>query len=75
MAIKGLVKGLPNNQPDFEEPLPIFLLTKSNKIPRGLTIDVSKFSLGLMLQIYFLFFNVDIICEFTSTFVAICSDT
>ena len=75
MRRKVLVKGLPANLPNLEDPLPIFLLTKLTNIPRGPTIDVSKFSRGFMLQMYFAFFIVEIICGFTSTFVAICSAT
>ena len=50
-------------------------MTKAIKIPRGKTNDVSKFAPDFMLQIYLAFFNVEIICVFTSTFVAICSAT
>ena len=67
--------GSPKNLLDLEDPCPIFFLIKANKIPRGPTVDVSKFSPGFMLQMYFSFFNVESICGFTSTFAAICSDT
>ena len=50
-------------------------MIKATKIPIGPTTDVSKFSPGFMLQMYFVLFNVEIIGGFTSTFVAICSDT
>ena len=69
------MESLPKNLPDLEEPFHIFLSTKATKIPRGPTIDVSKHFPGSMLQIDFAFFNVEIICGFTSTFVDICSDT
>ena len=59
----------------MEEPCPICLLTKANKIPRGPITDVSEFAPGFMLQMGFSFFNVEIIRGFTSTFVAICSAT
>ena len=65
------MEGLPENIPDLEEPCPIFLLTKANKIHRGPTTDISKFAPGFMFQMDFVFFNVEIICGFTSTFVAI----
>ena len=73
MAIKGLMKGLPKNLSDLEEPCPICLLSKTTKITICLTIDISKFAPGFMLQINFAFFNVEIIRAFNSTFVAICS--
>ena len=38
---KGLMEGLPENLPEFEDPCPICLLTKATKITRGLTTDVS----------------------------------
>ena len=69
------MENLPKNHPDLEEPFHICLLTKATKITRGPTIDVSKIFPGSMLQIDFAFFNVEIIRGFTSTFVAICSDT
>ena len=43
------------NIPDLEEPCPIFISTKANKITRVLIIYVSKFYPGFMLQIYFSF--------------------
>ena len=64
--------GSPKNLPDLEDPWPIFLLTKATKIPRVTTIDVSKFSLGFILQMYFEFFNVESIRGFTSIFLDIC---
>ena len=75
MARKGLMEGLPENFPEFEEPCPIYILTKATKIPRGPTTDVSKFAPGFMLQMDFSFFNVESIRGFTSSFVAICSST
>ena len=75
MAIKGLMESLPKHIPNLEEPYPICILIKADKIPRGPTIDVSIFDPGFMLQMDFSFFNVEIICLFTSTFVAICSAT
>ena len=69
------MEGLPRNLPELEEPSTIFLLTKATKFLRGLTIDVSKPTPGFMLQIDFVFFNVEIIPGFTSTFVAICYAT
>ena len=66
------MEGLPENLPELEDPCPICLLNKAAKIPRGPTTDVSNFSPGFMLQIYFSFFNVEIIRGFTSNFVAIC---
>ena len=50
-------------------------MTKTTKIPRGPTTDVSKFAPGFMLQMDFAFFSVESICGFTSTFVDICSAT
>ena len=50
-------------------------MTKATRIPRGPTNDVSNPPPGFMLQINFVFFNVERTCEFTSTFVAICSAT
>ena len=57
MTIKGLTKGLPINLPNSKDPFPICLLTITTKIHRGLTIDVSKFTPGFMLQMDFSFFN------------------
>ena len=68
-------KWLPKTLPDLENSCPICILTKATKIPRRPTIDVSKFSPGFMLLVYFSFFNVESIRGFTLTFVAICSDT
>ena len=70
MEEKGLMEGLPENIPELEEPCPICIMTKANKIPRVPTTDVSKFAPGFMLHMYFAFSNVEIICRFTSTFVA-----
>ena len=75
MAIKVLRDGLPTNLPDLEDTWPIFLLTKSTKITICLTIDVSKWSHGFMLHMDFAFSDVERICVFTSTFVAIFSAT
>ena len=72
---KVLVEGLPENITYLEEPYPIFLLTQSTKNPRYPTTDVLKFPARFMLQMYFTFFNVESIGGFTSTFVAICSNT
>ena len=69
------MNSLPTDITDLEEPLPIFLLNKSTKIPIGPNIDVSIFSPRFMLQIDSSFFHVEIIHVFTSTFVAICSAT
>ena len=66
---------LPTNLLDLEETCPISILTKATKITRGPTIDASKFAPGFMLQMDFLFLNVESICIFASTFVAICSST
>ena len=73
MERKGLMGGIPKNLPDLEEPCPICLLTKENKIPRGPTTYASKSPPGFMLQMYFSFLNVESIRGFTSPFVAICS--
>ena len=75
MARKGLMEGLPENLPEFEEPCPIYLLTKVTKIPRDPTTDVSKFPPGFILQMDFAFLNVESIRGFTSTFVDICYAT
>ena len=72
MARKLLVEGLQTNIPDLKYPLTIFFLTKAAKNPIVPTTDYSTFYPGFMLQKYFSFFNVGIICVFTSTFVAIC---
>ena len=52
------MKYLPTNIPDLEEPCPIFLLTKATEINKGPTIDVSKLSPELMLQICSAFFGI-----------------
>ena len=69
------MKVIPTNLPDLEESCPIFLLTKSTKITRVPTIDVSNFAPGFMIQIYFSFFNVVSIYRFISNIVAVCYDT
>ena len=46
MARKGLMKCLPENIPDLEEPCPVCLLTNATKFIRGPTTDVSKLPLG-----------------------------
>ena len=69
------MQGLPENLPELEQPCPICILTKSTKVPRGPTTDVSKFSPGFMLQMDFAFFNVESILRFTSTFEDVCSAT
>ena len=46
MARKIIMEGLPTNIPDLDEPYTICILTKAINIPRGLTIDVSNFTLG-----------------------------
>ena len=75
MAKKVLMKVLPTNLPDLEEPCLIFLLNKIDKFTIGPNIDVSKISPGFMLKIDFSFFNVESIRGFSSTFLAICSAT
>ena len=75
MATKGLLEGPPENLPELEEPCPICFLTKTTKILRGTTTDVSTPPPGFMLQMDFLFFNFESIHGFTSTFVAIYSAT
>ena len=66
------MEGLQKNIPDLEYPCIIWLLTKAAEISRGPSIGVPKYAPGFMLQIDFTFLNVEIIREFTSTFVAIC---
>ena len=75
MAWKRLIEGLPTNIPDLEEFRPIFLSTKATKISRGPTIGVLKLVTEIMLHMDCVFFNVESICGFTSTFVTICSAT
>ena len=75
MTRKWLMEVQPKNIPDLEEPWPIFLLTKATKITRGLVIYVSNSPPGFVLQTDLPFYNVQSIRLFTSTFVAICSDT
>ena len=72
MARKLLMEGLQKDIPDLEDNCPIFLLSKATKNSRGPTTDVSKFSPGFMIQMYFSFFDVESIRVFTSTFVDIC---
>ena len=72
-SIKVLVEVLPTNIPDLEEPWHICILTKANRNAIGPTTDVSKFSPGFMLQIYFSFFIIESIRGLTSNFVATCS--
>ena len=50
-------------------------MTKATRINRGPTTGISNIFPGFMLQMYFAFFNVEIIRGFTSTFVAIRSST
>ena len=69
------MKGIPTNIPDLEELCPICLLTKATKIPICPTIDVLEISPGFIIQMDFSFFNVERICVFISTFMAICSST
>ena len=65
---KGLMKRLPTNLPDLEEPWPIYLLSKATKMTRVPTIDVSIFPTEFMIQMNFSFLNVESIHVFTSTF-------
>ena len=67
------MEGIPEKNPELKESCPIYIITKANKIPIGLTTDVSKFAPGFMLQTNFAFSNVENIRGFTSTFVAIFS--
>ena len=71
MARKVILQSLPTNIPDLEEPRPVCFLTKGTKITIGPTIDEPKLFPGFILQMEFLFFNVEIIHVFNSTFVAI----
>ena len=71
MSRKGLMEGLQENLPELEESCHICILTKATKIPRGPTTYVSNSPPGFTLQMDFTFFNVESICGFTSTFVAI----
>ena len=52
----------------LEETYPILILTKSTKITRGTTIDVSNISPGFIIQTDSLFFDVEIIHVFNSSF-------
>ena len=61
MEIKLLMKSLPTNLTDLKDTCPIFYLTKATNISIGPTIDVSKVSPLFMLQMFFSFFNVEII--------------
>ena len=72
---KGIIKGLPMNFTDLEEPFSICIFNKATKITKVTNIDVSKFSTRFMLQMYFSFFNVEIICGFTSNVLAVYFDT
>ena len=67
------MKCLPTNITALEDPCSIFVLTKETKITRGPTINVSNPPPGFMIQMDFLFFNVESIRGFTSTFVDIYS--
>ena len=58
---------IPTNLPDFEEPFPICLLTKSTKIPRDTTIYVLKFASGFIIQMSFSFLDIKIIRGFNSS--------
>ena len=55
MARKGITKGLPTNLPNLKEPWTICILTKATKTIRVNNINVSNFTSGSMLQIYFAF--------------------
>ena len=67
------MEGILENIPELEGLCPMCLVTQATKIPRGPTTDVSKLSPGFMLQMYFAFFDVEIIRVFASAFVSICS--
>ena len=75
MARKGLTKDPQKHFLELEETWLICILTKVTQIPRGLTIDVSKFAPGFVLQMNFSFSNVESIRGFTLTFVDMCSAT
>ena len=68
-------EGPPNKYPWLGVSLTYFNPDQETEIPRGSTIDVYKFSPGFMLKMNLAFFNVETIPGFTSTFVAIWSDT
>ena len=55
MERKGLMEGIPESIPDLEEPLPICILTKANKTPRGPTTNVYNPPPGFMLEKDFVF--------------------
>ena len=63
------MEGLPKNLPELEEPYPICIMNKANKITRGPTTVVSKCAPGFMLHMDFSFFNVESDHGFTSNFV------
>ena len=73
MSREVLMKDLSTNNRDFEDPCPICLLTKADKISRGLNwcITPPRF----IIQMDFVCFNIEIFCGFISTVMAICSDT
>ena len=75
MSKKFIMKGLPKNLPDLEEPWPIRLFTKATKIPIGPNNNVSNIVPVFMLQMNITFFNVESISGFTSNFVSIWSAT
>ena len=69
------MKGLPTNIPDLEEPRHICCLTKTNRIQRGPTTYFSNCFSWFHASDGFSFFNVESVCIFTSTYVAISSAT
>ena len=75
MERKGLIEFIATNVPHLENNFPIYFLTKSTKVTIGQTTDVSNPTSGLMFQMNFQFFNVEIIRVFTLYFVAIYPDT
>ena len=68
---KGLMKGLPKNPTDLEEPWPICILTNPTKILRCINIDVLNFPPRFTIKTDFGFLNAEIIRGFNSTSVAI----
>ena len=70
MANKGCMKAMTKNPYNLEEPWHICILTNTTKTTICLTIGVSKFSPGFMLQMYSVFFNIkNHLCIYLHIFV------
>lgn len=65
-AKSGLIGGMPKTVPSLKCPCHVCHITKATRIPRQITVDLTTFSPGFMIQMDFCFAKVPSVRGFTS---------